>query len=367
MTDAVELYRAGEPDFAVPPGETILEFLEELGMSQRQLATRLDLSPKHVNQLVQGLVSLSPEVAERLELVTGMPARMWNRLEADYQTTQQRLRSREDLGELSAWLNDFPLKELQRRKVLPDKPNDSTSRIQQLLSFFGVAHVSTYRELYLSPAVSFRQSPALEAKPGAVAVWLRMSELAAQDVRCQPFNRPGLEASLETLRQLTLQPFAVSIPMMRDICARHGIAVVIIPEIKGARACGATKWLAPDKAMLVLSGRYKTDDQFWFTFFHEIGHVLKHGKRDVWIETNQSKDDPKEEEANRFASELLIPPREAKRLPTLRTIANARLFASEIGIAPSIVIGRMQREKFMSFGHGQKLKRTVDLDAFADA
>ena len=98
MTDR-ELYKLAEPDYAVPPGETIRELLDDLGMSQRQLSSRLGLTPKHVNQLIQGLVPLSPDVAARLELVTGMPARLWNRLEADYQTTRTRLRVRSDLEE----------------------------------------------------------------------------------------------------------------------------------------------------------------------------------------------------------------------------------------------------------------------------
>jgi HTH-type transcriptional regulator/antitoxin HigA len=100
--EKTKLYAAGEPDYAVAPGETVREFLDELGMTQRELATRLDLSPKHVNQLVQGLVPLSSEVASRLELVTGMPARLWLRLEADYQATRQRLRQRIDMAESTA-------------------------------------------------------------------------------------------------------------------------------------------------------------------------------------------------------------------------------------------------------------------------
>jgi HTH-type transcriptional regulator/antitoxin HigA len=88
MADTANLHPAGEPDYAVAPGETIREFLDGLGMTQRELSTRLDLSPKHVNQLVQGLVPLSVDVATRLELVTRMPARLWLRLEADYQATR---------------------------------------------------------------------------------------------------------------------------------------------------------------------------------------------------------------------------------------------------------------------------------------
>ncbi|MFD0900622.1 HigA family addiction module antitoxin [Actinomadura sediminis] len=359
-----EVHPAAEPDYVVPPGEAIREFLDDLGMTQRQLAARLGLTPKHVNQLVQGLVPLSPDVAARLELVTGMPARMWNRLEADYQTEVTRLRRRDDLAELAAWIRDeIPVKELVKRGALPADPKDPGSRVQQVLRFFGVAHLETYRELYESNAVSFRQSKAFEVKPGAVASWIRMGELKAQDVRCEPYNKAGIEADLPRLRLLTVQPQEVFFRLTRDICAAHGIAVVVVPEIAGTRSCGATKWLSQSKAMVMLSGRYKKNDQLWFTFFHELCHVIKHGKDHVWIEGGSEPDHPREREADEFARDLLIPPEDAARLPSLRTLTAIERFAEEINVAPGIVVGRMQREGLLGYKIGNRLKQDIDLAA----
>ncbi|CND64737.1 plasmid maintenance system antidote protein [Mycobacterium tuberculosis] len=361
MTDR-ELYKPADPDYAVPPGETIREFLDDLGMSQRQLSSRLGLTPKHVNQLIQGLVPLSPDVAARLELVTGMPARLWNRLEADYQTTRTRLRVRSDLGELIAWVQDeVPVSELVKRGALPSVPKDPASRVEQALGFFGVAHLASYRELYANPAVSFRQTKAFKAKPGAVAAWLRLGELQARDVVCEPYDKDSLETDLVALRQLTLQPPAVFFKLTVDICARNGVALVVVPEIPGTRAAGATKWLSQHKAMVMLSGRYKTDDQLWFTFFHELCHVIRHSKRSVWIEADDGREDPCEVEADEFARDLLIPPDAARRLPRLRRLDEIRRFAEEIGIAPGIVVGRMQREGLLNYRTGNKLKQSIGL------
>ncbi|WP_165975414.1 HigA family addiction module antitoxin [Actinomadura rubrisoli] len=367
MATSQDLYTAAEPDYAVPPGETIREFLDDLGMTQRQLAARLGLTPKHVNQLVQGLVPLSPDVAARLELVTGLSARMWNRLEADYQTTVTRLRQRDDHAELASWVKDeIPVGELVKRGVLPAAPKDESSRIQQVLTFFGVAHLETYRELYESTAVSFRQTKAFKAEPGAVASWIRLGELKAQDVRCRQYTKAGIEAALPRLRQLTVQPPEVFFRLTRDICAANGIAVVVVPEITGARACGATKWLSQDKAMVMLSGRYKKNDQLWFTFFHELCHVIRHGKGEVWIEGGPGSEEPREQEADRFARDLLIPPAKASRLPSLKTLAEVGRFADEIGIAPGIVVGRMQREGHMDYQVGNMLKVGIDLAKAVD-
>ncbi|GAA3443487.1 ImmA/IrrE family metallo-endopeptidase [Planomonospora venezuelensis] len=361
MTSDATLHRAGAPDYAVPPGETIREHLDGLGMTQRELAKRLGLSTKHLNQLIQGLVPLSAEIAQRLELVTGMPARLWNRLEADYRSALQRLRQTEELKECVPWLGRMPVRQLIRAGALPREPVDDISRVLQLLAFFGVAHLSTWRELYERPAASFRQTKAFTAEPGAVAAWLRLGELAARDVRCAPFSRRGLQDSLPGLRSLTTQPLEIAVSLARDICARHGVAVVFVEEITGTHASGATKWLTPDKAMLLLSLRYKRDDHLWFTFFHEIGHILLHEKSDVWIEDDVSGADPREEQADRFAADLLIPADHLPRLHELRSLESVKEFAHELGIAPGIVVGRLQHEGIWPHRQGNGLKRKIEL------
>lgn len=361
-TGGKTLYPLGDTDYAVPPGETLRELLDEQGLTQRDLARRADLSAKHVNRLMHGLVPLSAEVAQRLERVTGTPARIWSRLEANYQSDLQRLRAQRDLADYKPWLAGLPVKALVERGVLPEEPADKVSRVEQMLSFFGVASADAWDELYAGPACAFRQSKAYEAKPGAVAAWLRLGEIAARDVHCQPFDRAGLKAALPDLRALTAEPPKVFSPAMRDICAAHGVAVVFVEEITGARASGVTRWLTPAKALIQLSLRYRTDDHLWFTFFHELAHVLFHGKKEVRIEENApGSGDPEEAEADRFASDVLISPREAPELPQLNSDAAVRAFAARIGVAPGVVVGRLQHDKHWPHSRGNHLKRRLAL------
>jgi HTH-type transcriptional regulator/antitoxin HigA len=356
------LYQLRETDYATPPGETLQDLMEEQGLSQRDLARRADLSPKHVNQLLHGLVSLSPAVAQRLELVTGMPARMWNQLEALYQSDLQRIQARRDLAEYSAWLDAMPVKALLKRGLLPEFPADRPSRVQQMLSFFGVASISAWDGVYASLECSFRQSAAYEIKAGAVAAWLRLGELAAREVKCAPFDARGLRAALPQLRALTSEPSKVFAPKVQAICASHGVAVVFVEEIEGTRASGVMRWLTPGKALVQLSLRYRTDDHLWFTFFHEIGHVLLHGKSELWIEGNgSSEDNQKEAEADRFSRDLLIPPAVAAGLRDLKSKAGVVDFAHRAGIAPGIVVGRLQHDGAWLPANGNGLKRRIDL------
>jgi HTH-type transcriptional regulator / antitoxin HigA len=359
MTMAGEktLYPLGDTDYAVPPGETLRELLEEHGLSQRELARRADLSPKHVNKLLQGTVPLSADVAMRLERVTGTPARIWNRLEADYRSDLERIRSERELAVDVMWLKGFPVGELVKRDILPAQPSDKVSRIEQLLAFFGVANPGAWQDVYADLACAFRTSKTFAAKPGALTSWLRLGEIAAQDVHCEPFDRKRLEAALPSLRELTHETAGVLTERMRAICSACGVAVVFVPELPGSRASGVTRWLTPGKALIQFSLRYRTDDHLWFTFFHEIGHVLRHGKTDVWIETTSADtEDPREAEADKFSRDILIPPRDARELPGLKTIDDVRLFAERIRIAPGIVVGRLQHDKYWPHSRGNQLK-----------
>jgi HTH-type transcriptional regulator/antitoxin HigA len=306
-------------------------------------------------------------VAQRLELVTGTPARLWNRLEANYRSDLERLRERRDLSACAHWLAGMPVSALLKRGALPDEPSDRVSRVEQMLSFFGVASVDAWEDVYGNLVCAFRQSTAYEVKRGAVSAWLRLGELAAQDVRCAPFDGAGLRAAIPELRALTIEPPEVFSSKMQNICAAHGVAVVFVEEVTGARASGVARWLTPVKALIQLSLRYRTDDHLWFTFFHEVDHVLRLRKSEVRIEgTSDAADDPDETKADRFARDVLIPPRDAAELGRLNSPTAVRKFAARIGIAPGIVVGRLQHDNFWRQSRGNDLRRRIMLADTAD-
>ncbi len=252
--------------------------------------------------------------------------------------------------------------ELVKRGVLPQEPKDRVSRIDQLLAFFAVASVDVWRELYEQPtACAFRKSKARDSKLGPLATWLRLGEIEAQQLLCSGFDATTLRESLPRLRSLTVHPADEFRPLLQQICAASGVAVVFVEEVRGARVSGVTRRIGA-RRVIQLSRRYRTDDQLWFSFFHELHHVLN-GDDDIRIDLadRTSVDDPKESAADRFAADLLIPPQNASRLAGLTSKAAVRDFAEEIGIAPGIVVGRLQREKHWPYRNGNDLKRKLDL------
>jgi addiction module HigA family antidote len=348
MVAAMKKRYPHEPDYAVAPGEVLQETIDALGMTQADLAKRTGLSKKTVNQIIQGREPVSHDSALRLERVTGVAARVWNNLEAAYRERLARRQEKERLEQDLDWLGTIPTKELARRGVIPGQER-GVGLLQAVLAFFGVNSPREWRAVWDSPQVAFRRSQAFQSDPGAVAAWIRLGELEGQRLACRPFDKDRFRAALEAIRGLTVEGPEAFVPKVRELCAAAGVAVVFTPEIPGARVSGATRWLTSDKALLQLSLRYKTNDHFWFSFFHEAGHILKHGKKEMFVEDG-AEAGAKEEEANRFGEDWLIPRDRAAELPRLRTRAEIIAFAESVGIAHGIVLGRLQ--KMGVIGHG---------------
>lgn len=346
-----------EPDYAVPPGQTLQDTIDALGIDQRELAARAGLSPKHVNQVIKGIAPITHDTAIRLERVTGVPARMWNNLEANYREQLARLAEKDRLQQDLAWLKSIPTNELISRGAI-EPSNDKVRLLEAVLAFFGVATVEAWKEGWLMPQFAFRKSLAFEGKVGAMATWLRLGEIEAQNVECGSFDRAAFRKALDKIRTLTLDGPETFVPRMRKLCASKGVAVALVPEIKGAPVSGAAKWLTPIKAMICLNLRGKSNDRFWFTFFHEAGHILNDSKKETFIDV-EYQDDPREHQANQFAASLLIPPRYNQILAELTAYRAVQAFAQQIGIAPGIVVGRLQREEIIGYHQFNGLKQRL--------
>ncbi len=95
------------PDYAVPPGATLQEVTESLEMTQKELALRAGLTEQSLVRIIKGDQPISYETANRLELVTRVPARFWNNLEAQYREQLAKLEERQRLESNIEWLRLF--------------------------------------------------------------------------------------------------------------------------------------------------------------------------------------------------------------------------------------------------------------------
>lgn len=345
------------PDYVSPPGETLLETIEALGMTQVELAERTGRPNKTISEIIKGKAAITPDTALQLEKVLGVPASFWTNRETQYRESLARQQEDARLQEQIEWLKTLPVSAMCKMGWIPCV-KDKVQQLHEMLRFFGVASPEAWMGVWCSAQTDFRKSKAFESNPGAVAAWLRKGEIDAQAIQCQPYDPAAFAEALRSARALTVAPPEVFLPKLVDACAAAGVAVVFVPELPETRACGATRWLSSAKALIQLSLRYKTNDHLWFTFFHESGHIVKHGKRDIFIESKQT-EGVKEAEADQFSADFLIPRAKYESFVAGGPISEGRVreFAREVGIAPGIVVGRLQHDKKLPPSHLNNLKQ----------
>lgn len=342
-------------DLPIPPGELLGEEIAAIGMTQQELAMRTGRPAQVINEIIRGKKAITYETAIELEKVLGIPAHVWVNLEATYHLTQARLKERDDLLGQQEWLKEFPVRELEKRGWIESHRNKE-DKIRALLEFLGVASFQAWRQTVLG----FRISEKSKVSPGALAAWLRQGELKGRDTETADYNESNFRQAIEKIRALTLNEPEEFEPRLKKLCAEAGVAVVLIQELPRSGANGVARWLTPTKGIIQLSLRWKWHDIFWFSFFHECCHILNHQIREVHIDGINGKSEV-ESEANTFAQDLLISPDDWKRFKADQRYSETavRNFASEIGIHPGIVVGRMQREKLISYSALANLKKRL--------
>jgi HTH-type transcriptional regulator/antitoxin HigA len=353
-----------QPESVSPPGDTLADLLEERGMSQAELAERMGRPTKTINEIIKGKAMITPETAIQLERVFGVPADFWNNRESLFRQYRARIDENIRLASHVGWVKKFPIQEMVKYGWLKGKRKDAIGQVGDLLSFFGVASPTQWRVGWTTHRLAFRRSSRSETLPEPASVWLRQGEIEAEKIKCTEYCEEKLRALLPELRALTCEADPkIFCPKLIELCAGAGVAVTFVPGLPGAPICGAARWISPQKALIQLSLRYKTDDHLWFTFFHELGHILLHKKKEIFVELTgkQQKDEVSDEEreADHFSAQLLIPDAILKEwFGRMRVFSRTTVceFAQEMGVAPGIVVGRLQHLKKLPHTHLNDLR-----------
>lgn len=345
------------PDYAISPGEILEEMLESRGIKKTEFAERCGRPAKTISGILNGHVAITPETAIQFERVLGTAASLWTNLESRYRLRLAEREVSKPTQEELDWVKLFPVSKLVEHNVIP-KPENSSEKVRNLMEFFGVASVEAWRQIFNRQRAAYRQSPSFKSAGAVVAAWIRMGEKAAEEIVCEPFDRGAFLSALHAIRSVSTQHASKWYPEMKGRCAEAGVAVVLIKELPKTRLSGAARWLTKDKALVQLSLRHRSDDHFWFSFFHEAGHILLHGKKQWFLDDDKTGTGEAEEEANRFAADFLVEPGAFESFCDGGDYREAaiRHFAREQGIAPGIVVGRLQHNRMIGWSNHNGLK-----------
>jgi HTH-type transcriptional regulator/antitoxin HigA len=352
-----------QPQWASPPGGTILDILDQKGMSIEDFCAAMKTSERVASNLITGDVAIDAKMATKLQDVLGGSAAFWLRREAQFCTDLERLDKVAVEMQPKAWLSTLPVRDIVSFGWV-ERIADRTLQADAFLRFFDSPSVQAWNLRYQKTvaAVAYRTSQTYESKLGALAAWLRQGEIEAERVSCDAFDREGLRRLIPTLRALTrTKDPAKFLPELQRLCASCGVAVVIVRAPTGCRTSGATRFVSEAKALVQLSFRYRTDDHFWFTLFHELGHLLLHDCSSIFLEDAGLITTHEEDEANEFSAQTLVPPDHQDEMLCLpadhRTIMR---FAKRIGISHGIVVGQLQHHKILAPDKLNRLKVRYD-------
>lgn len=350
------------------PGETVLEYLGFYEWSQRELARRIGLAPKTISEICNGKAPITPNTALALEKVFRRPAHFWLNLQRNFDEAIARHRESSKAADWSQWAKRFPLREMRRLNFsLPP----GHSEAEALLSFFGVSSPESWEAVWASASVAYRQTRRFKTTEESIAAWVRETEIVAKGLNVAPFDESRLLSSMSELRHMTRRRAEEIMEPVQQMCAAAGLAVVWVPELRNTGISGCARWLSDKRALIGLTLRYKTDDQLWFTLFHELAHVLLHRHKRAFVIDNAAKDledpvvDPEmqqlEMEANRFAADILIPPKLLGEFVRMEIFTNESIhdFAELLGVGPGIVVGRLQFDGILGRHQGNALKQKL--------
>lgn len=335
------------PMIAIPPGETIKEYLDVLEMTQAELATRLGITTKHLNSIVKASSPITYETAIKLERVIGPSAEFWANLEKSYQLDKARLEEESKLKEDYEILKKIPYNELSKLGWM-EQTRNKDERVKNSREFFKVATLGVIEN---SCAVAFRLSKAKkEICDFGVLAWLKKAEERGAKSKVSAFNKSKLKSLIPRFRELTLSEPGIFYDEMKTLCSECGIALVLVESVPKTYINGATIWKG-NKAILALSVRGKKADIFWFTFFHELAHLIEHSRKEFHINFEQDQD---EDEADRLARNYLIQDSKYNYFVENydyydKMIINS--YSKELGIAPCILVGRLLHDNFIEYNH----------------
>lgn len=332
-------------ELIICPGETIKELLDTYHYTQKDLAMKLDMELKTVNEILNGKGVITFDTAVKLGLIFDIDASFWNNLEFHYRKAlkdaeEEEKAEKEYLKIASAY------KELVKRGKIEDSM-EKVVKIEKYKNFMEVANIDDISREY-EMAIACRKAQIKAFNSINLMTWIQCGIKKTREIDVKSFDREKIIEMIPEIKKLTLltnQKDALN--RLRELCLGVGIIVSYEQPFPNTGINGIAKWITPDKAFIQVSDRGKRADTFWFTFMHELGHIMKGKKKEIFIDEDDYRNSEMNEEriANEFAvKELVCDKKGYERLCRSYDRKSVVEFAEKIGIDAGIVSGMLMHD-----------------------
>lgn len=351
------------PNIAIHPGRTIAKALDKEGLTQKSLSERMGITEKHLSFIINGVASITSDTALLLENALGGSASFWMNLEKDYQINKSRIERKRVIEEETKLINLFPYKELELNGFVVNT-NDKEEKVLSLMRFFAVNSLSTIKS---TESIAFRKKESPNIKNEHIAAWLRCGEILSKKLELPEYSDKKLTELTTELKLLSTKSEFDYLTIVNNLLNNAGVGLIFLKQFSNTKLSGAVRWVNKNP-IIQLSFYNKWADIFWFNLYHEIGHILLHGKKDKFLEfddKNIIKDNIENEaeiEANKFAQDKLIHPTLYKNFIAQQDFSKPAItkFASSINIHPGIIAGRLCFDKHTKWESVRPLRILID-------
>jgi HTH-type transcriptional regulator / antitoxin HigA len=354
------------PQSVPHPGVILEEKLQEMGMSIKEFALRTDKPEKTIIAVINATSAITSEMAIKFENATQIPANFWMRHQLHYDEFKSREKFKVIISDAKEWAGQFPYAEMAKLGwVAPIRSLDEKAR--NLFNYFGVASHHAWEKLYFETELKVAAYTSLKHthEPHAISAWLRQGELQAEMIDPPEFNLKKMKENIPSMRRIMVDQPADFFKQLQTICFEAGVVLLFTPKLPKVPLSGSTRWIN-NTPLIQLTARYKKNDSFWFTFFHELGHIILHGKKYISLENIDfaASDPQKEEEAHQFAIDQTFTKKQEMELLQKTSLKEDDIvsFAKRFNTHPAMIIGRLQHDGHIPYSVGRQFMEAIVLD-----
>lgn len=344
--------------FVLHPGYVLKQTLENTNISNKEFAVKCNRSESFVSQIINGKKDIPEELVFKLADVFGVSAEFWHNLIKNYEFYRLSLINK--YGDKIDIAEKYPYGDIEKQGYV-HKLSKPADKMIELLRFFNETTIEALNEKYFNKAY-FKANSKLAENKEKIQTWIRIVESKASEIETKKYNKNMLIKTINEIRaniaNIEFEKDKVEAYLV-DKLKECGVAFVLLNEIKGMGLWGYV-YKDDDRIVLAQSGRYKDNGHFWFTFFHEVAHILNDLEQTgSYFDDEENKADISEQKADNYSKNILIPEKDYFRITNSKPLSKTKVLkiAQDIELPAGIIVGILQHDKHVDIKNMNSLKQ----------
>lgn len=325
-------------------GDYLKDYLEARDISQSEFATRMGVTQKHMNEILNGKTGITIEMAGNIERLTGISSSFIIAIENRRKIEENLLQKYGSKEELSKKIKkQYCVNELKKKEWLKFK--DETNIIQtciDLLDFMRIKDFNVIPEL--ENKTLFKKTGEDFAK---LTLWIAHCDRITENQELNEYTSSNFNKLIEEIKEYAYMADNYDPAEIQKILNKYGIYFCEEKALAGTKVRGCFK-LRGKKPTIYATKNYQAKDSFFFELFHELGHCksdYNEAQKKVIFEGS----DEQENRADNFALDAMIPKNVWKKIEKDYSEENILNVSKQYRIPISFIVGRLANLNMISY------------------